>query len=85
MVEWKEKVEKFWPSTYKLKETDDDFSPSSSHKLSKNTYVANLQTKELTRGIKDDLPDTSSSRLWKTSKTLALDGLKAGSKNYILT
>jgi hypothetical protein len=54
LVEWKTKVEAFWTSTYKVKEVDGDFTPSSSQELSKNTYVAHLQSKKLTKVSKDE-------------------------------
>jgi len=54
LVEWKEKVEKFWTATYKVKDSDGDFTPSSSQELSKNVYVAHLQSKKLNKVIKDE-------------------------------
>lgn len=54
LVEWKAKVEAFWTSTYKVKEVDGDFTPSSSQKLSQNAYVAHIQSKKLTKVTKDE-------------------------------
>lgn len=54
LVEWKEKVEDFWASTYRMKDNETDFIPSSSPKLSDNLYVAHLQSKKLTKVAKDE-------------------------------
>jgi hypothetical protein len=73
LVEWKEKVEKFWSSAYKVQDIDTDFSPSLSQELSQNSYVAHLQSKKLSKVIKDEytrylsLPpvlDVKDSRSW---------------------
>jgi hypothetical protein len=73
LVEWKDKVEKFWLSTYKVKNSDTDFKPSPSSELSKNTYIAHLQSKKLSKVIKDEytrylstppIVDIKDSRSW---------------------